>query len=188
MAERRTRVVNMRVSGATVDQIAQQLGLTKSQVSHDLERTLKSRTAELGSAVENLRSLEAEKLDAMERVAWKVLAKPHYAVSATGNVARHPETKEVLIDDGPTLQAISSLLRIQERRAKLLGLDQPTRSSVEVTTIDSATASAEIARVFSQLVQGRPGPAASYPEVRPLEIEGETGPATPGGELEDGVS
>jgi len=188
MAERRARVVNMRVSGATPDQIARQLGLSVSQVRHDIERTLKHRTAELGAAVEDLRSLEAEKLDAMERVAWKVLGKPHYAVSATGNVARHPDTKEVLIDDGPTLQAISSLLRIQERRAKLLGLDQPTRSAVEVTTIDSATASAEIARVFSQLVQGRPGSPAGYPEIRPLEIEGPPGPATPGGELEDGVS
>lgn len=188
VAERRARVVRMRAAGATPAEISQQLGITPALVTSDINYSMRKRSAELEEAVGDLRALEVEKLDTMERAAWKVLGRTHYSVSASGNVARHPDTKEVLVDDAPTLQAIGTLLRIQERRSKLLGLDQPTRSSVEVKTVDQSTVNAEIARVFAELVQGGPRPLDGYPEVRPLAIEGETGPATPSGELEDGVS
>ncbi|GAA4071091.1 hypothetical protein [Nonomuraea soli] len=44
---------------------------------------------------------------------------------------------EVVRDDGPTLTAIKTILAIEERRAKLLGLDTPIKQivggEVEVT-------------------------------------------------------
>jgi hypothetical protein len=39
-------------------------------------------------------------------------------------------------DDGPGLQAIAQLLRVQERKARLMGLDAPTRRAVDVITHD----------------------------------------------------
>jgi hypothetical protein len=41
-----------------------------------------------------------------------------------------------VIDDGPGLQAIAQLLRVQERTSRLMGLDAPTRRAVDVITHD----------------------------------------------------
>ena len=40
-------------------------------------------------------------------------------------------------DDGSGLQAIAQLLRVQERRARLMGLDAPTQRAVDVITHDA---------------------------------------------------
>ncbi len=37
-------------------------------------------------------------------------------------------------DDGPGLKAIAQLLRVQERKARLMGLDAPTQRAVDVIT------------------------------------------------------
>jgi hypothetical protein len=39
-------------------------------------------------------------------------------------------------DDGPGLKAIAQLLRVQEPKARLMGLDAPTRRAVDVITHD----------------------------------------------------
>ena len=54
-------------------------------------------------------------------------------------------------DDSPGLQAIAQLLRVQERKARLMGLDAPTRRAVDVITHDAlmdavADMEADIAR------------------------------------------
>ncbi len=43
---------------------------------------------------------------------------------------------QMVIGDGPGLQAIAQLLRVQERTARLMGLDAPTRRAVDVITRD----------------------------------------------------
>ena len=69
----------------------------------------------------------------------RVLATKHYVVSAaSGVVARNPETGALLQDDAPVIHAVAGLVRISERRAKLLGLDAPKQ--VEVRTIDAIDA------------------------------------------------
>jgi hypothetical protein len=40
-------------------------------------------------------------------------------------------------DDGPGLQAIAQLLRVQERKARLMGLDAPARRPVDVIAHDA---------------------------------------------------
>ena len=75
-------------------------------------------------ASEEVRQIEAARLDELTRTLMRVLATKHYVVSAaSGVVARNPETKQLLLDDGPVIQAVAGLLRISERRSKLLGLD-----------------------------------------------------------------
>jgi hypothetical protein len=49
----------------------------------------------------------------------------------------------------PVLQAIDRLLKIQERRARLLGLDAPTQHRVNVLSEDAIDA--EIARLEAEL-------------------------------------
>jgi hypothetical protein len=100
------------------------------------------------------RHLELNALDDMAREAWAVLRREHFAISQ-GKVMHHPVTAEPLRDDAPVLAAIDRLLNIQARRAKLLGLDAPVKSRVEVVTIDQIDA--EIERLESQLAtNGKP--------------------------------
>ncbi len=54
---------------------------------------------------------------------------------------------EPLRDRAPVLAAIDRLLKIEERRAKLLGLDAPVRA--ELITIDAIEA--EVARLAAEL-------------------------------------
>ncbi|GAA3371255.1 hypothetical protein GCM10020367_21180 [Streptomyces sannanensis] len=72
----------------------------------DVREALSERRAVLNEEVEELRSVEAERLDRLWFVAYKQAVRD-------GNLA-----------------AIDRALRIMERRAKLLGLDQPARTEV----------------------------------------------------------
>ena len=65
------------------------------------------------------------------------------------DLVKDPQTGEVtqrpMLDDGPVVQAATALLRVQERRAKLLGLDEPSKIRVETIPLD--VVEAEIARL-----------------------------------------
>jgi hypothetical protein len=98
---------------------------------------------------EDMVLMDLAELDEMAREAWQVLRRPHLIVSQ-GRVAKHPDTGEPLHDDGPLLAAIGKLLDIQARRAKLVGMDAPTKSSVQVITKDAFTADLE--RMAAELV------------------------------------
>jgi hypothetical protein len=120
--------------------------------------------------VEELRKRENLKLDALEVAAQAVLSRFHVTVSQGRIVgkfvgfAKIPGTDEVYLgedgkpiplyedlrDDGPELAAIATLLRIQDRRAKLNGLDQPVRISVE--------GDSEIDQEIEDLVSAMTGP------------------------------
>jgi hypothetical protein len=103
-AERRARALELRKAGATYDQIATQLGFANRGGAYRAVATaLKEITAE---PAEEVRALELERLDAMLLGLW-----PQARKGSNG--------------------AVDRVLRIMERRAKLLGLDQPTRFSVD---------------------------------------------------------
>ena len=60
--------------------------------------------------------------------------------------------------DGPGLQAIAQLLRVQERKARLMGLDAPTQRAVDVITHDAfmgavADLEAEVAALEAEAVR-----------------------------------
>lgn len=147
--ENDARAVDLRRQNLTYRQIAEQLGYSSTSRAYEaVQRGLRDAIQE---PADDLRRLELERLDEMARAAWKVLYDRHLAISAGGKVVRHPDTGAPLVDDGPTLAAIDRLLKIQERRTKLLGLDAPQR--LEVLTLDAIDA--EIRRLSAEL-----GPAA----------------------------
>ena len=91
-------------------------------------------------------------LDELAQAARAVLERKHLVVSQ-GRVVRlgkpyiDKETGEAEVDDGrgepleddaPVLQDIDRLLKIQERRARLLGLDAPQRVSIEAQQLGDA--------------------------------------------------
>ena len=77
---------------------------------------------------EELIARELLKLDYMEEQAAEIMHKHHCHISASGKVVTLDG--EIITDDGPALQAMDRLLKIADRRAKLLGLNAPTRTEL----------------------------------------------------------
>lgn len=155
-AKRRTEAVAMRIAGAEYETIAEALGYADRAAAHkDITRALEAAVIEQTATVEVHRAEELKRLDALMVKAWAVLERQHITVSH-GRVVRGDTTDEPLLDDGPTLSAIDRILKIQERKAKFLGLDAPQRH--EVVSIDAVDA--EIARLSAELGLGKAGQAS----------------------------
>lgn len=143
--ERRTRVLAMRIEGHGNHEIAAALGITEQLASKDYRAAMDAREADLGKTRAELLPLEVAKLDALERAAWKVLRTRH-VLAQQGKIVCGTDGKP-LEDDAPVLASVDRILKIAERRARLLGLDAPLRAKVEVTdAID-----ADIERLVAEL-------------------------------------
>ena len=142
IAERRKKATQMRQAGASYETIARTMGYkSASNAVQDVQRYL-AETAQEATA--EVRAMELARLDMLWQKAMAVLVRNHITVS-NGKVISVDGKN--LVDDGPTLAAIDRLLKIQERRAKLLGLDAPAKH--EVVTIDAVEA--EIAKLTAEL-------------------------------------
>ena len=84
-----------------------------------------------------VRQLELDRLDAMYDAAIKVLEAEHVTVSQGKVVMLDGEP---LKDDAPVLRAIETLLKIQQRRAALLGLDAKTQHDMGIAEREIALA------------------------------------------------
>jgi len=141
-AEQDAAAARLRARGMTYEQIATELDYCdRAAARAAVERALVATVTEPAAEV---RQMELARLDEMYRAALAVLERRHFAVSH-GKIVYHGVTP--LEDDGPVLQAIDRMIRIMERRAKLLGLDAPTK--VEVITLDAIEA--EIRRLSAEL-------------------------------------
>lgn len=123
------RALDLRRSGATYRQIAQQLGISPATAFKRVTRGLDRTRREPADA---LRELEAERLDQLQIAVTRVLHRQHVIVQG-GKIVKD-DNDQPLIDDGPTLAAANSLVRVQESRRKLLGLDEqaPAEQVVKV--------------------------------------------------------
>lgn len=127
--ERERKVLEMRRGGLTFDLIAKRLGYSGASGAFNAYQTACKRI--LVPEVDNLRLIETERLDIAQSAIWS-------------NVLRGD------------VQSIITLLKIMERRARLLGLDMPTRAQIEVTHYDSDTIDAEVIRLATLLDGGTP--------------------------------
>jgi hypothetical protein len=121
-ADRDANIWRLRLKGRSLRQIGVEVGLSHVMVREILEKGYDER---IYPKVDEARTMELERLDEMQHAAWQVLERHHITVSH-GKVVRDDDG-ETILDDGPVLRAIDSLLRVSDRRAKLLGLDAPTR-------------------------------------------------------------
>lgn len=144
-AERRTKLINLRIAGVSFDdERIQALGYTsRGSATKDFKRALEQRRDEEAAAVAVYRQLENERLDGelrrletLEAAAHTVLGNRHIMVN-NGRVILHPDTDQPMEDDAPVLQAIDRLVKIEEarrrngeRRAKLNGYDMPVQTEV----------------------------------------------------------
>lgn len=122
--ERERKVLELRRGGLTFDLIAKQLDYSHASGAHKAYLNACKRI--VMSEVVEIRNIETERLDIAQSSIWN----------------------GVLRGDIPS---INTLLKIMERRAKLLGLDSPTKAQIEVTTYDTGTIDAEVQRLVGLL-------------------------------------
>jgi hypothetical protein len=144
IAQRRARVLAMRIEQRPYAEIAAALGISEAVAQQDYIRARNGANAELEEGRATAVAIETAKLDALEQAAWEVLRREHIVIQH-GRVVRL--NRKPVPDDGPVMQAIDRILKISERRARLRGLDAPVRAKVEVTdAID-----ADIERLVAEL-------------------------------------
>jgi DNA-directed RNA polymerase specialized sigma24 family protein len=114
--------MELRAAGATYRQIADLLGVSTSTAWKCVDRGLMATRQE---PADKLRPLELVRLDHLQAVAVEVLRAKHALIQ--GGKLVLDERGQPYTDHGPVLAAINTLLRIQERRAHIAGLDAPTR-------------------------------------------------------------
>jgi hypothetical protein len=143
VAARRARVLALRIEQRPYPDIATELGISVGVAKKDYERALAALKAEQNTHAHAARDVETERLAAAEQAAWEVLRRKHIHVQH-GHIVRDDDGEPVE-DDAPVLNAVDRILRISERRARLLGLDAPQRIEVD----DARRA--EITRLASEL-------------------------------------
>lgn len=138
-AQRRTEMLELRLSGLTLEQIGERMGVGKGTVSRVISSALTAQTRE---PADELLRLELGRCDLLLNEAMQTARAFHPLVIAgrvvraplldrTGRPLLDPATGEVLTgvieDKAPKLAAVAAAVRVMERRAKLLGLDAPGR-------------------------------------------------------------
>lgn len=145
-AERDAEAARLRSRGVSYPEIARQLGYTdKANARRAIEKIMAEVVRE---PAEELVRVETERLDHLLREALTVLENEHYASSA-GRLVIGPDGGP-LADDGPKLAAIDRLLKIAERRSKLLGLDAPSKSAVAVSGTSTV---GEVEAALAELIE-----------------------------------
>jgi hypothetical protein len=126
LAERRTKLIQLRSQKRSWDDIARELGYNSGAAAcQDLKRTLEQRREQLALTADEYRQEELEHLEMLARKAIEVMEREHFKWIGSGDEGSSER------DDGPVLAAIESLRRLSERRSRLLGLDAPTRVEAE---------------------------------------------------------
>jgi hypothetical protein len=110
LLERRYQVWKLRKDGHTIREIAQTINVSEPTVRDDIVTIAKRIASELSETVEESRTLQVARLDAM-------LVK-YQALAEAGNMG-----------------AATLVLSIEQRRSKLLALDLPENRKLEVTGI-----------------------------------------------------
>jgi len=132
----------MRSRAMTYQSIGDHFGVTRQAAFAMVQRAIADIPKE---GAEEVVRLEIEKLNFLERKLYEIMTKEHVAFGASGKVVTLDGVP--VEDDSPVMKAIDGLLKVADRRAKLLGLNAPTKH--EVITLDSVQA--EIRRLEAQL-------------------------------------
>lgn len=114
--DRRRQAVQLRLDGLSYEAIAAQLGWRSHASAHNaVQRGLADAVRE---PTEQLIRLEVARLDELHRALWPA--------ALAGNVG-----------------AVDRVLRVMERRARLLGLDKPAALAVDVAQVEDLDAQIE---------------------------------------------
>ena len=161
LAEQRKTALALRIGGASYRQIAAQMDLSVGRAHAIVQEALAETRVEATELTEQVRQLEIERLDAMLMSLWTAKNNPRVA---------------------------DTILRIQERRAKLLGLDVPIRTSIEgpdggpipVAVVDAREAlAAKLDEISARLAAATPPSGPPLGDAPAADSLGPLTPATP---------
>jgi hypothetical protein len=124
-AEKGRQALELRRDGKTWDAIAEELGYSDRSGAYIAAKRLLDRTE--FESVEEYRAVEADRLDEAHRIQVEALK----AVVLTAQFDAVPP-------------AVNALVKISDRRSKLLGLDAPTRVNVAHSGEDFAATAAQL--------------------------------------------
>lgn len=172
VAERRAKVLAMRIEQVPYERIATDLGIGLSTAKMDFQRAIEALKREQDEQARFAVAQQLATLDTAKQAVFEVLRRKHVTVQHgkiigkwTGKYLTDPETGAILRDDenrplreyedleddAPVLQAVDRLLKIEERRARLKGLDAPAKLEVS-HDVDEA-----IAAIAAELATGLAG-------------------------------
>jgi len=129
--DKEKKVLELRRGGLTFDLIAQRLGYASASGAHKAYMSACKRI--VYEDVVEVRKSEMDRLDIAQAAIWGDLI------------------DTVNTDANTRAKLVMALMKIMERRARLLGLDMPTKAQVEVTTYDRNTIDAEVERLVAIL-------------------------------------
>jgi hypothetical protein len=120
-AERKIKALSLRKVGKSYREIARLLGYSQAQAARDVNQGLASLNAQETASVKELRRLELERFDQMQS-----------ALQARANDPKVSTTQLIEIQRG--------LLRIHDRRTRLLGLNAPISVHVMADVLNTLNA------------------------------------------------
>lgn len=154
--EKDHEAAKLRSRGLTYKAIGERLEMSGPGAFQAVQRAIEDIPKE---ATHEIIALELAKLDNLESRYYDIMEKHHAYVSASGKVALD-QYGQPIEDDGPVMQAMAGLLKVADRRAKLLGLNAPTRTELTgvVVTADlnqsSEKAKASVLALLGRLKDG----------------------------------
>ena len=110
-ADRQAQALDLRRAGASVRDIGRALGVDHTTAKKYLDKAMADLQAAQNEKAEATRAVELDRLDRLHMAAWPL---------ATGKDT----------DADTRFKAIDRLVRIADRRAKLLGLDAPVKQEL----------------------------------------------------------
>jgi len=122
------KAADMRSLGYTYQLIANEFGCSVG-TAHDMVARAVNELPTEGAA--EVRKIELEKIDNAERYLNSVIAKPPPKVSAAGKIVKDDEGN-VVVDEGARMDAVDKILKAIAARARLLGLNAPTKIQEEI--------------------------------------------------------
>ena len=129
--EKERKVLEYRRGGLTFDLIAERLGYASASGAHKAYLSACNRI--VYEDVVEVRKSEMDRLDIAQAAIWGDL------------------TDTVNVDANTRARLVLALIKIMERRARLLGLDMSTKAQVEVSIYDRDTIDDEVKRLVAIL-------------------------------------
>lgn len=127
-AEKEAKIIELRRTGATWDLIARATGYSNASGAYKAYQRALGRLVE--PKIEELKHAELDRLDRLQMGIWE------------------------RAKDGD-IRAIDAVLRIIDRRTRILGLDAPHKIQAEVLTYDGAILEQHTARIVELIRQNR---------------------------------
>ncbi|MEU0943206.1 sigma factor-like helix-turn-helix DNA-binding protein [Streptomyces canus] len=128
-ADEAAECLRLRRTGMSIDRIAEHTGLSHGTVHNRISRAVKD---QVQPEAEEYRAMQEGRLDDALRIVYRVLFDPE----------ADPDTR---------LRAVDRLVKIEERRARLLGLDAPVKSEATITAQFDADASGMLAVIVASI-------------------------------------